>query len=146
MALLHCRQCNSEIVSDSIDCPKCQCHYPFNCAVCGEATGMLSEIGWSYPFTASGHALCSKHSQRLCDTCHKPFPSETLTQRTARWEYITTTNEYIMVPGAYCSHCLPSHVEPVMPAKHTRRAGCGSKVLLGIFLLPLLCLLSLRTK
>lgn len=125
MSLLRCRVCQEEISSESDACPKCKTRTPFLCAVCNQPTGMVQAIGWAYPFSKDGKALCPNHARRICDKCGQPFERDVLTQRIARWEYIETTREYIQVTGMFCELCNRTHVEPAKPTKAAKRRGCG---------------------
>ena len=79
MVLLHCRECGTEIPSDTrkTKCQQCGALFPFACAVCNK---LLNPPIPDYPveryFTADGKPLCEDHYQRQCPECQRWFQAD----------------------------------------------------------------------
>lgn len=79
MVQLHCRECGTEISSDTrkTKCPQCGVMFPFACAVCQK---LLNPPIPDYPieryFTADGKPLCEDHYQRQCPECERWFQAD----------------------------------------------------------------------
>ena len=79
MVLLHCRECGTEIASDTrqTKCTKCGTLFPFACAVCHKLLRPpIPDFPIERYFTTDHQPLCEDHYQRQCPECQKWFQAD----------------------------------------------------------------------